>query len=176
MQTTTSPSSTVEDDVRRLRQWQQDGRHEAALEEALAILVRLPENRDLLLIAATSQRHLKRIPESFATLARLEALQPRFSRLHQERGLCYVALKDAPRAIESLLTAVNINPALPASWGMLQGVYRLVGDHANAATAADHVATLKQLPPEVVTANSLFADGDIVPAEHIIRAFLLKHG
>ena len=80
-------------------------------------------------------------------LDRLEALQPRFSLLHQERGLCYVALKDAPRAIEALLRAVNINPALPMSWRMLEGVYRLTGDDENAATAAAHVATLAQLPP-----------------------------
>ena len=109
-------------------------------------------------------------------LDRLEQLQPRFSRLHQERGLCYVALKDAPRAIEALLRAVNINPALPMSWRMLEGVYRLSGDAGNAATAAAHVATLKGLPPEVVTATSLFSDGDLAPAEQIIRAYLLRHG
>ncbi len=59
---------------------------------------------------------------------------------------------------------------------MLEGVYRLAGDTQNAATAAAHVATLKQLPPEVVTATSLFSDGDLAPAEQIIRAYLLQHG
>ena len=38
------------------------------------------------------------------------------------------ALKNAPRAIISLLVAVNLNPALPLSWKMLEGVYRLSGD------------------------------------------------
>ncbi len=80
-----------------------------------------------MLIAAGSLRRLSRIPEALAMLDRLEPLQPRFSQLHQERGLCYVALKDAPRTIESLLRAVNINPALPMSWRMLEGVYRLSG-------------------------------------------------
>ena len=32
------------------------------------------------------------------------------------------------------------------------------------------------LPPEVVTATSLFSDGELAPAEQIIRAFLLRHG
>ena len=36
--------------------------------------------------------------------------------------------------------------------------------------------SLKALPPEVVTATALFSDGDLAPAEEIIRAFLLKHG
>src|SRR5262249_7540989 len=114
--------------------------------------------------------------EALATLDRLEILQPRFSRLHQERGLCHVARKDAPRATDSLLRAVNINPALPRSWSMLEGLYRLTGDARSAAMAAAHVATLKQLPQEVVAATSLFSDGDLVPAERIVRAFLLAHG
>ncbi len=167
---------TVEDDIRRFRQSQKAGQHGEALRGAEAMLREFPQNRDLLLVAATSQRHMGRIDEALATLERLEILQPRFSRLHQERGLCHVARKDAPHAIDALLRAVNINPALPGSWSMLEGLYRLIGDARNAATAAAHVATLKSLSPEVVTATSLFSDGDLVPAERIVRAFLLEHG
>jgi len=169
-------ASAVEQQVIRLRRLQQDGGHQEALTGAQARLVDLPENRDLLLIAATSLRHLRRVPDALAMLERLERLQPAFSRLHQERGLCYVQLKDAPNAIDALLLAVNINPALPASWGMLERLYGMVGDAANAATAADHVATLKHLPADVVTATSLFADGELPLAEQIIRAFLLREG
>jgi len=172
----TAPSGSVEREVRRLRKLQHEGRHEEALNDARRLIGGLPENRDLLLIEAVSLRHLRRTDEALAALERLEALQPRFSRLHQERGLCYVALKDAPRAIDALLRAVNINPALPASWQMLAGLYRLTGDIANAETAASHVAVLKALPPEVVTATSLFSDGDLAPAEEIVRAYLLAHG
>jgi tetratricopeptide (TPR) repeat protein len=167
---------SVEDEVARLRRLQQDGRHTDALAAAENLLAALPENRDLLLSAATSLRHLRRAADCLAMLARLESLQPNFSRLHQERGLCYVLLKDAPNAIGALLRAVNVNPALPASWAMLERLYGMVGDPANAATAAEHVATLKRLPPEVVTATSLFSDGDLAPAERIVRAFLLRHG
>jgi tetratricopeptide (TPR) repeat protein len=172
----TAPETFIESEVRRLRKLQHDGRHDDALREAQRLVRDLPENRDFLLIEATSLRHLRRIPESLAALDRLAAAHPRFSRLHQERGLCHVALKDAPRAIDGLLRSVNINPALPASWSMLEGLYRLIGDTENAATAAAHVATLKALPPEVVTATSLFSDGDLAPAEQIIRAYLLAHG
>jgi tetratricopeptide (TPR) repeat protein len=163
-------------EVRRLRTLQNDGRHAEAVRDAQSMLARFPENRDLLLIAALSLRHLKRISEALETLARLERLQPRFSRMHQERGLCYVALKDAPLAIDALLRCVNINPALPAAWSMLEGLYRLTGDTGGAAIAAEHIATLKGLPPEVVNATSLFSDGDLGLAEQIIRAFLLRHG
>ena len=77
--------------------------------------------------------------------------------------------------IDALLLAVNINPALPMGWRMLDGLYRLTGD-ANAEIAAAHVATLKHLPPEVVTATSLFSDGELGPAEQTVRAFLLRYG
>ncbi|HEX4183479.1 MAG TPA: sulfotransferase [Caulobacteraceae bacterium] len=169
-------SSQMERDVADLRRLQKEGRHPEALRGAQSLLQEAPENRDLLLIAATSQRHLQQVSEALETLARLERTQPRLSRLHQERGLCHVALKDAPRAIESLLRAVNINPALPASWRMLNGLYQLTGDAQNEAIAAQHVATLAALPADIVTATSLFSDGELGRAERMTRAFLLQNG
>ena len=166
----------MEIEVGRLRQLQHAGRHEEALAGGLALGAELPENRDALLIIATSQRCLGQIDAAMDTLARLEGRHPRFSRLHQERGMCFVARKDAPNAIQSLLISVNINPALPASWSMLEGLYRMTGDPANASTAAAHVEKLRTLAPEVVAATSHFSDGDIGPAEQIIRPYLLQHG
>ena len=170
----TAPS--LETEIARLKTLQKQGQHEEALDRATAWLAIYPENRDLLLAAATSLRYLRRVDEAFAALDRLEAGHPMFSRLHEERGLCFVQLKDAPNAIAALLRAVHINPALPASWSMLEGLNRMTGNLAEAGLAADHVATLKALPPEVVTATALFSDGDLKPAEDIIRAFLLKTG
>lgn len=170
-----APSPT-ELEVARLRQLQQAGRHAEALTDALALRERLLENRDVLILVATSQRCLGQIDAAMQTLAQLEQVAPRFSRLHQERGMCFVGRRDAPNAIQSLLTSVNINPALPASWNMLEGLYRMTGDAENAALAADHVETLKVLAPEVVAATSHFSDGDIGVAERIIRPYLLQHG
>jgi len=168
--------SVVEREVARLRTLQREDHHPDALAAAEVLLGQYPENRDLLLIAAVSQRHLVRLDAALQTLDRLEPLQPRSSLVHQERGLCHVARRDAPQAIEAFLRAVNLNPALPTSWRMLEAVYRLQGDEANARTAAGHVATLKALPPDVVTATSLFWDGEIIRAEQVIRAFLLREG
>lgn len=133
-------------------------------------------DRDALLQQARDLRARQRIPEALAALARLQALHPRFSRLYQERGHCHVLLRDAPAAIDALGEAVRLNPTLPASWDMLERLYRLRGDTAQAATAAQHLVTLRQLPPEVVVANSLLADGDLSPAEEVIRDYLRKDG
>ena len=168
--------SPVELQVQRIRELVKSRRFEESLEAAEALAAELPENRDVLYLQAMSQRLLGQIPQALATLLRLEQHHPRFSRLYQERGHCHVALKDAPQAIDAFLRGVNLNPALPASWGLLEGLYRMSGQADHAATAAAHVATLKRLPPEVLTATGLFSDGDLSAAETMVRAYLLKHG
>ena len=175
-QPATPSPSPIELEVRRIRELARTRRFTEGLTAAEALVGQVPENRDVLCLLAMIQRHLQRVPEALATLDRLESLHPRFSRLFQERGHCYVVLRDAPQAIEAFLRGVNINPALPASWSMLEGLYRMVGDTTNAATAAQHVAILKRLPPEVVHATSLFSDGELSAAESIVRAYLLQHG
>ncbi len=174
--TTTLPQSEVEAAVQQLKRQQLDGQHADVLPQAAGWLNKWPENRDLLLIQAISQRHLGQIDDALATLQRMERLYPGFSRLHQERGMCYVAQRDAASAINSLLIAVNINPALPASWNMLVGLYRMTDDADNAALAVEHLTTLQALPPDVVTATSLFSDGDLASAEPIVRNFLVQNG
>ena len=171
-----SHSSAVELEVRRIRQLVAERQFAQGLAAADALLATVPENRDVLYLRALAQRRLGDIPAALATLAGLEHLQPRFSLLYQERGHCYVVLKQASEAIDAFVRGVRINPALPVSWSMLEGLYRMSGQAENAATAAAHVATLKELPPEVVTATALFSDGELAEAEQIIRAFLITHG
>jgi tetratricopeptide (TPR) repeat protein len=168
--------SPIELEVRRIRALLKSRQLAEGLQAAEALAARVPENRDVLYLLAMSERQLGRIPEALATLERLEQHHPGFSRLYQERGHCCVAQKDAPRAIDAFLRGVNINPALPASWSMLEGLYCITGQSENAATAAAHIATLKGLPPEVLLATSLFSDGELTPAENIVRAYLLEHG
>jgi tetratricopeptide (TPR) repeat protein len=159
--------SPVELQLRHAWELFNNRRYAQALEAGEALALKVPENRDALYLLAL---------QALATLKRLELHHPAFSRLYQERGHCHVVLKDAPQAIDAFLRGVNINPALPASWSMLEGLYRMTGNTEDAGMAAAHVATLKGLPPQVVQATGLFSDGDLVPAEGVIRAYLLKHG
>jgi tetratricopeptide (TPR) repeat protein len=153
-------------------------RHEfpEALAQGQALLAQEPDNRDGLLYVAIALRFLGRVPDALSTLARLEVQHPRFSRLHEERGRCLVELKQAPPAIQAFRQAVELNHALPGAWSMLQGLYRMTGQAGLAASAAEHLATMQNLPPDVVTATGLFADGDLEAAEALVRAYLLKHG
>jgi tetratricopeptide (TPR) repeat protein len=169
-------ASSVESGVRELQGLLEQRRFAETLERARALALEVPENRDVLYLMAVAQRYLERIPDSLQTLAQLERLHPGFSRLYQERGHCHVYEKNAAAAIDAFLRAVNINPALPVSWKMLEGLYRMTGQAANAKMAAGHVATLAHLPPAVVQATALFSDGDLEPAEQITRDFLLRNG
>jgi tetratricopeptide (TPR) repeat protein len=171
-----SPAPDLEAQARRIRGLMERNDFGRALGEAQGLLAHAPESRDVLYLIAVCQRYLQRFPDALATLARLEALHPRYSRLFQERGHCYVAQRLAEPAIEAYLRGVNLNPALPASWNALQRLFRLTAQTANAETAASHVQTLAALPPEVVTATSMLADGDLQPAELLIRKYLLEHG
>ncbi len=168
--------SPVESEVARIRALLRDRHFDAAVSAAAALAERVPENRDALYLLAIGERQQRRPEAALKTLERLAHHHPRFSRLYQERGHCYVALKDAPRAIEAYLAAVQINAALPATWNMLEGLYRLTGDAKNAALAAQHVQKLRSLPPEVVAATDLFSEGELGAAERGVRAFLLRHG
>ena len=168
--------SVVELEVRRTRELVKERRFADAVKATDALLLSVPENRDVLYLRAVAQRHLGETSAALATLAELERLHPRFSGLYQERGYCHVALRQAPEAIDALLRGVHINPALPGSWSMLEGLYRMSGQAADAAAAAAHVATLKKLPAEVVAATALCSDGEAGAAEQLIRAFLLQHG
>ena len=165
-------ASPIELEVGRIRELSKDGRHSEALVAAELLAVAAPQNRDLLYLIATNQRCLNRIHAALETLRRMEQLHPRFSLLYQERGYCYTALRDAPRAIEAFLRGVDINPALAKSWSMLERLFRMTGDARNAAAAAERISSLKNLPPEVVRAGSLFSDGDLSAAENILRAYL----
>jgi len=170
------PASRIETEVGRIRKLLERSEFAPALAAAEALLVEVPENRDVLYMIAVSQRYLKRIPAALATLARLEELHPTFSRLFQERGHCHVALRSAGPAIAAFERAVNMNGALPASWNALTVLYRMTGRPPDADKAAAQAAKLADLPPELMTAFNMFADGEIFAAETLVRQFLLTHG
>jgi len=163
-------------EIARLRELARERRFGEVLTAAHSILSSAPGQREGLLFKAMAERFLGEIPAALATLATLEQHHPRFSRLYEERGRCYVEMRQAPQAIEAFLIAVNLNHALPGSWGMLEGLYRMTRQADNVAIAASQVATLRSLPQEIVIATALFMDGDLDAAESLVRAWLLKSG
>src|SRR5271168_1562783 len=119
-------SSTASESA-RFRALLRERRFSDLLLATQAHLTREPAQRDALLFMAIAQRYLGLVEDALATLGTLERHHPGFSRLHEERGRCFVELKQAPRAIEAFARAVSLNHSLPGSWNMLEGLYRLTG-------------------------------------------------
>ncbi len=173
---TAAPATLGASEIQRLRALIRQHRFVEALEAAEALLRQVPDQRDALLSVAVAQRYLGRPDEALGTLATLERYHPRFSRLYEEQGRCFVDRREAPQAIAALQRAVNLNHALTGSWRMLEGLFRMAGRPHDAAAAASQLAKLENLPSQVVTATALFEDGDLDTAEPMVRAFLLEQG
>ena len=163
---------TVDTEAQRARALLERGDFAQALAAAEALHQAQPHHRDALYMIAVSQRYLKRVPEALATLDELEKWHPKFSRLYQERGHCFVAQRDAPRAIEAFETALRLNAALPASWNRLEALYRLIGKPADAERAAAQTRRIASIAPEVVAAEGMFSEGDLAEAEEIVLHYL----
>ncbi|MFL6599712.1 MAG: sulfotransferase [Steroidobacteraceae bacterium] len=169
-------SPSVESEVLRARALLERRQFAAALEVAQALLSRVPENRDVLYLIAVCQRYLGRIRDALTTLEHFETLHPTYGRLFQERGHCLRAVGETGAALAAYQRAVALNGALPASWNALAQLCRAAGRVAEAQAAekfAQHMATL---PTAIVTATSLFAEGETFAAEKMVRQFLQQHG
>ena len=169
-------TSAVEAEIKKIRGLMERQQFADALTAARQITEQYSANRDALYMTAVCQRYLQQTSESLTTLDRLQKLHPRFSRLYQERGHCFIAKRDANLAIDAFSRAVHLNPALPASWAALETLYRMTGQAENSKIAGEHVATLRRLPPSIISATGYFSDGDLVVAEQICREYLMTHG
>src|SRR5262249_7314394 len=151
--------------VRRARGLVQRQQFGDALALAQALLVEVPENRDVLYLVAVSQRYLGRIADALRTLLRFEALHPDFGRLYQERGHCYRTVGETLAAVASYQQAVLLNPTLASSWTALRDLLRTLGRQSESDAAAARIASLAQLPPAIVNATHLLAEGETYHAE-----------
>jgi tetratricopeptide (TPR) repeat protein len=170
--TSVAATPSTEAEAQRARALLDRGEFAPALAVAQALHQAVPGHRDALYMVAVSQRLLKRLPEALASLAELEKWHPRFSRLFQERGHCFVAQRNAERAIQAFESALRLNAALPASWHMLEALYRLTGRPADAERAAAQTRRIAAIAPEIVAAEGMFAEGDLADSEEIVRHYL----
>jgi len=105
------PESRVELEVHRIQALIERRQFLLALTAAEAMLVEVPENRDVLYLVAVSQRYLGRITDALRTLARFEGIHPDFGRLYQERGHCCRAAGETAESI-GRNTTFSINRVL----------------------------------------------------------------
>ncbi len=173
---TPPPSPSVESEVKRAQALLGRGAYADARAIAIQLEAQVPENRDVLYARAVASRYLDDLDDALTTLGRLERHHPGYGRLFQERGHCLRRRGDEDGATQAYQRAVALNAALPASWKALTELHRAAGRSADAETAQSVLDYVRGLPPPVVTATSLFAEGDVLLAEQIVRRFLQEHG
>jgi tetratricopeptide (TPR) repeat protein len=172
----TESLKNVEAEVHNVRELLQASKYRLALDSVQALKSRVPENRDVLYMEAVALRFLGRVTEAFDALKHLEQQHPKYSRLYQERGYCYLQQRDPFSAITWFERAVHVNPALPASWQALRLLYKATAQANNEGVAATNLESLSRLPPPVTAAYGLFHDGESAEAERVIRQYLLAYG
>ncbi|MDE2306463.1 MAG: sulfotransferase [Gammaproteobacteria bacterium] len=144
----------------------------AALAAAEVLLAANPGDRDALYLAAVAERRLGRIDAALHRLERLERAHEGFGRGYQEVGHCQLAAGQPAAALEAYRRAVAANGSLGASWRALAALARAAGRNAEAEAAEAEVARLARLPPAVVAAAGMIAEGDLEDAERVLRRFL----
>ena len=171
-----TPAQAPIDELGRVRELTREGRHADALAAINNLCARQPNSREALYLLAVNQRCLNLFPDALETLARLQQEHPQLGRLYQERGFCYLTLRDSARAIAEFQRGLTLNPALLKSWSALENLFRMTGNFAAAAAAHAQLVNLQGLPPEIVQAGSLFSEGEYGAAETLVRGILLKNG
>lgn len=138
-------------------------------------------DENLVYLLAVAQRQQDKFEDAIATQGLLINNGSQFARIYQERGhtlLSMNKLADAQRAYEK---AVNLNPALVASWKALLNLYDLHDGvlnatvHRHQARAKTQLEYLLALPPELVTVNSYLAEGKLFEADRLCRHYLRDH-
>lgn len=138
-------------------------------------LVEDPESKEALYICAVCKRYLNQAEHALSILSRLEAVQPEYARLYQERGHCYRNLGDAAAALIAYERAVTLNPALHASWRALIALYCHYNRSADAERASVNYQYLAQLPEALLSVASHLHEGHLFKAERLCRQFLLAN-
>jgi tetratricopeptide (TPR) repeat protein len=165
---------SVEQSLNRIRDFTRQQRFEDAVSAAHALCASTADCREAWYLLAVNQRCLKQIAAALATLDRLEQEYPQLGRLYQERGYCYLSLRDAARASNAFEQAVSINPALESSWRALESLYRLRGDIPGAERIAQQLAILQRMPADLVRAAGLVSEDELDAAEPLLHACLQR--
>eukprot|EP01037_Dinobryon_pediforme_P019630 gene19630-20079_t len=159
---------TIDERLNAIRGLTLNGRHAEALEAAEALVNEAPGHRELLYAIAANQRCLGQPAAALLTLDHLEQAFPDFGRLYQERAYCHVMLRQTQPAIAALSRAVQLNPALTASWHLLEQLHRARRDGHLANIVAAQRKFISGLPPAILQATGLLADGDLEAAAALL--------
>lgn len=150
------------------------GRIDEARQRAASVLAVSYDHLDALYISAVANRYAEDFVAASEAVDQLIALSPEYGRAHQERGHLLRAQAQEEEALAAYRYAVQLNPSLIAS---VQGAAQLAARREPAAAQAlqAELKRLSGLPKSLLAVMNLVAEGRILKAEDICRAFLKKN-
>ncbi len=161
--------------VKQAQQALMAGDFNAAARQLDGVLAAEPGHVDARYAAAVCARYRKDYPAAQAHLTALKRVAPEHGRAWQEEGHLLREQGEADAALAAYQRACRFNPALIASWRAQVELLAAAGDVPAAALAGAQVDRLSALPKDVVAVTDLLAEGKVLKAEHLCRAFLQKH-
>lgn len=141
----------------------------AALDELLA---EDPDDAEIFYTRAVAFRYAGQHDEARTAIENAKRLVPDHGRVHQEEGHLERRLGNHTRAVDCYRRAVQLNPALVASWRAQLELLQSDGRVREARAAKAALDALQALPRELLTATDLIAQGKLGLAERLCRGFL----
>ncbi|NVK25491.1 MAG: sulfotransferase [Gammaproteobacteria bacterium] len=150
--------------------------HHDQVNQSIAELRTTPDLSDeqkieLLYLNSVALRYQKQYKQAYECHTQLIQLKNSYARVYQEQGYCLLAESHTDKALEAFHKAVELNPALLASW---QKIVELLNaqQHTNYHSALSQFKRLQALPPPVLAAMDLMHEGQLYKAEQVCRKFL----
>lgn len=167
-----STDSTVKNSSNNTEKLMRSGDFTGALKE---LKKRPSEDVDSLYLTAVCQRYLKKPALALMTLQQLHRLSPDHSRALQEEGHAYLLMGNSQNALVAFNRATQLNPALIASWRAQGEILTSLGRQPESLAVNEQLLRLQKSPKILLSATDLIAQGRLVKAEQICRAFLKKN-
>ena len=158
-------------DVKKLMQAGDFGKAEQQL---LTMHDEVETNDDVLYMLAVCQRYLHKHSTALHTLEKLKSLVPEHSRAFQETGHVYRAMNNAGAALNAFSRATQINPALAASFRAQIDILTATDRSHLTGQLKKQLESLDALPKPLVAVTDLIAQGKLIKAEQLCKAFMQK--
>ncbi len=164
------PQPNIDDVAERAKKMLQFGNYSKAeqiVQQAIQHADLDSSHTEALYNLAVSQRYQQKYAEALATLEQLQGLEQAYSRSYQEQGHTLLAQKRNDEALAAYEKAVQLNPALIASWKNLVTLYETAGSESKLQNASDQLNFLSRLPKELLSAASMLYEDKLFKAERL---------
>lgn len=150
----------------------QSGNFQGALASISQGLDAMPDDVELLYLAAVAARYAQSFDQAEGFIARLKQAQPELGRAFQEEGHLLRDQQQNETALSAYRLATRYNPSLEASWRSQAQLLEKVGLREDAQHAIAQADRVKALPRHLVAATHHLSEGRLLKAEDLCRAFL----